>query len=156
MVVTLEAAKYYRVGINSKSAQNFRSDQGVPAKPSAIYFTTKGAGAEVQQKTAKPEVVAMTPKNGATDVDPKTTELRVTFSMPMKNGFSWTGGGPTFPPAPEGKRPYWTEDGKTCVLPVQLQPGAQYRVGLNSQSAKNFQSAFGVPLDPVPYTFKTK
>jgi len=41
------------------------------------------------------------------------------------------------------------------VLPVELKPNSQYRLGLNSQSFKNFQSADGVPLAPVVYTFKT-
>ncbi|HEY6225961.1 MAG TPA: M56 family metallopeptidase [Verrucomicrobiae bacterium] len=154
--VTLEAGKYYRVGINSTSHQNFRSADGIPVKPSAIYFTTKGAADDVQQKTAKPQIVKMVPENRAADVDPKTTELRVTFSVPMKNGFSWTGGGPSFPEAPAGKKPFWTDDQKTCVLPVELKPGSEYRIGLNSPSHKNFQSANGVPLDPVTYTFKTK
>ena len=154
--VTLEAGKYYRVGINSTSHQNFRSADGIPVKPSAIYFTTKGAADDVQQKTAKPQIVKMVPENRAADVDPKTTELRVTFSVPMKNGFSWTGGGPSFPEAPAGKKPFWTDDQKTCVLPVELKPGSEYRLGLNSPSHKNFQSASGVPLDPVTYTFKTK
>ena len=154
--VTLEAGKYYRVGINSTSHQNFRGADGVPVKPSAIYFTTKGAGDDVQQKTAKPQIVKMTPENRATNVDPKTTELRVTFNVPMKNGFSWTGGGPSFPEAPAGKKPFWTDDQKTCVLPVELKSGAEYRIGLNSPSHKNFQTANGVPLDPVTYTFKTK
>jgi beta-lactamase regulating signal transducer with metallopeptidase domain len=154
--VTLQAAKYYRVGINSTSFQNFKSAQGVPVKPSAIYFTTKGASADLQQKTVKPEIVSMSPKNGANDVDPKTKELRVTFNVPMGGGFSWTGGGPSFPPNPDSKKPYWTDGGKTCVLPVELKSGAEYKLGLNSPSHKNFQSAGGVPLDPVSYTFKTK
>jgi beta-lactamase regulating signal transducer with metallopeptidase domain len=154
--VSLEAGKYYRVGINSSSHQNFRSAQGIPVKPSAIYFTTRGASVDVERKTSKPEIVKMIPTNGATDVDPQTTELRVTFNMPMGPGFSWTGGAPGFPTTPEGERPYWTEDKKTCVLPVALKPGSQYRIGLNSQSAKNFQSAAGVPVEPTAYTFKTK
>lgn len=154
--VALEAGKYYRVGINSTSHQNFRSADGVPVKPSAIYFTTKGAADDVQQKTTKPQIVKIVPENRATDVDPKISEIRVTFNIPMKNGFSWTGGGPTFPPAPAGKKPFWTEDQKTCVLPVELNPGSEYRIGLNSPSHKNFQSANGVPLDPMTYTFKTK
>jgi hypothetical protein len=55
-----------------------------------------------------------------------------------------------------GKRPYWTKDGKTCVLPVALQPGWDYRLGLNSPSYKGFQSKGGVPLEPVQYTFSTR
>lgn len=154
--VSLQAAKFYRVGINAPSFQNFKSVQNVPVKPTAIYFTTQGASADLQQKTVKPEIISMIPKNGATDVDPKIKELRVTFNVPMGGGFSWTGGGPSYPPNPDSKKPYWTDGGKTCVLPVELKPGAEYKLGLNSPSHKNFKSAGDVPLEPVSYTFKTK
>ena len=88
------------------------------------------------------------------DVDPTIKELRVTFNVPMAAGFSWTGGGPEFPKT-TGK-PRWTADRKTCVLPVKLQPGSNYRLGLNSPSFKNFQSAAGIPLEPVEYQFTTR
>ena len=99
--------------------------------------------------------MSVTPAIGAQDVSPDLKELRVTFNVPMGEGFSWTGGGPEFPTIPEGKKPFWTEDHKTCVLPVELKPNSQYRLGLNSPSFKNFKSADGVPLAPVVYTFKT-
>jgi beta-lactamase regulating signal transducer with metallopeptidase domain len=153
--VRLEAGKFYRVGINSTSHQNFRSAEGVPANPVTLHFTTTGASAAEKQRLAKPQVASMNPKNGAKNVSPDLTEIRVTFDTPMRNGFSWTGGGPQFPGAP-GKKPYWTEDRRTCVLPVELKPGMEYRVGLNSVSHKNFKSESGVPLDPVVYTFSTK
>lgn len=151
--VKLKMGRYYRVGINSKSHKNFRSATGVPARPSAIYFTTRGASDELVAKTQKPIVLEMNPANGATAVDPQTTELRVTFSVPMGGGFSWTGGGDTYPTVRE--RPHWMEEQRTCVLPVRLKPNHQYRLGLNSPSHKNFQSAAGVPLNPVIYTFRT-
>jgi bla regulator protein BlaR1 len=154
--VQLEAGHFYRVGINSTSYQNFRSANGVPASPSAIYFTTRGASEDLKRKASKPQIVGLNPKNGAQDVDPNLTEIRVTFNVPMGGGCSWTGGGPDFPKGREGKQVYWTEDQKTCVLPVQLEPGKTYRLGLNSPSHKNFQSAGGVPLDPVGYTFRTR
>jgi len=110
----------------------------------------------LKQKVTQPLIVALEPKNGTKDVDPSFKELRVTFSVEMGEGFSWTGGGPEFPTVPEGKRPFWTEDHKTCVLPVELQPGQEYHLGLNSPSHKNFQTAGGVPLEPTPYTFSTK
>jgi bla regulator protein BlaR1 len=154
--VKLQAARFYRVGINSTSYQNFKSAEGVPAKTSAIYFATKGASEEIKRKTSKPQIVAITPINGAKDVDPNLKELRITFNVPMGGGFSWTGGGPEFPTIPEGMKPSWSEDHKTCVLPVQLKPASNYRLGLNSPSHKNFQSAGGVPLDPVAYTFRTR
>lgn len=153
--VKLEPARFYRVGINSKNHKGFRSAAGIPAWPSVVYFTTFGASDELIAKTRKPAIVDMSPANGATNVDPRTTELRVTFDVPMGAGFSWTGGGLDFPPAPESQRPHWSEDELTCVLPVHLEPNHVYRLGLNSISHNNFKSAAGVPLDPVIYTFRT-
>jgi parallel beta-helix repeat protein len=154
--VQLKEGKYYRVGINSTSFENFSSVQGMPAQPSAIYFTTKGADEKLVKQTKIPEIVKMDPPNEASGVDPSIKELRVTFNVPMGGGFSWTGGGPRHPNTPEGKRPYWTKDRKTCVLPVELKPDWHYRLGLNSPSHKNFQSTAGVPLDPpVIYSFTT-
>jgi hypothetical protein len=154
--VKLELGRYYNIGINSVSYQNFKSAEGVPVAPSAIYFTTKGASQELKRRVSKPRIIRLSPLNGAKDVDPGITELRVTFNVPMSAGFSWTGGGPEYPPVPEGKKAYWTDDHLTCVLPVQLQPGTTYRLGLNSPSFKGFQSAGGMPLDPVIYGFTTK
>jgi hypothetical protein len=153
--VKLYAAQYYRVGINAPSFHNFASAEGVPAVPASIYFTTQGASEILKRKTQIPKIVSLEPRNGAKDVSPATTELRVTFNVPMGAGFSWTGGGPEFPPGPAGKKPYWTTDKKTCVLPVELKPSSTYRLGLNSLSFKGFQSAGGVPLEPVVYTFQT-
>jgi RNA polymerase sigma-70 factor (ECF subfamily) len=154
--VKLEAARYYRVGINSTSFHNFRSADGVPANPSALYFTTRGASETLKRKVSKPAIVELTPKNGANDVDPALKEIRVTFTVPMGEGFSWTGGGEHFPSIPDGKKPLWSDDHKTCVLPVELKPGWEYHLGLNSPSHKNFQSSGGIPLESVSYTFKTK
>ena len=153
--VKLQGGRHYRVGINSVSYRNFRSAAGVPALTSAIWFTTSGTSNEPKRDTQVPKIVSMKPPSGSEDVSPDVKELRVTFSVPMGGGFSWTGGGPQFPTSPEGKKPFWTEDHKTCVLPVELKPNSQYRLGLNSPSYKGFQSATGVPLAPVVYTFKT-
>jgi hypothetical protein len=153
--VKLQSGHHYRVGINSPSYRNFRSTAGVPALTSAIWFTTSGTSDVPKPETQAPRIVSMEPPIGAQDVRPDLKELRVTFNVPMGGGFSWTGGGPEFPTIPEGQKPFWTEDHKTCVLPVELKPNSQYRLGLNSQSFKNFRSADGVPLAPVVYTFKT-
>ena len=154
--VKLSQGKYYRAGINAPSFQNFQSAAGVPVEPTAIYFCTKGASQELKHKVTKPEVVSMKPANGAKDVDPKTKTLRVTFNVPMGEGASWTGGGEDYPKTPEGKKMSWTKDHKTCIMPVELKPDWEYRLGLNSPSYKNFTSASGIPLEPVEYTFKTK
>jgi hypothetical protein len=149
--VTLQPGHYYRVGINSMSYHGFCGENGVPVTPSAITFRTSGAS--VGPKT--PKIVSLDPPNGAKDVSSAVTELRVTFDIPMGGGMSWCGGGPGFPASPEGKKAYWTKDGKTCVLPVELKPGREYQLGLNSRSYQNFTSEEGVPLTPVGYTFKT-
>jgi Bacterial Ig-like domain len=102
-----------------------------------------------------PQVVSMDPPNGATNVPPSLREISVTFNVPMADGCSWCGGGPTFPGAQDGRQPRWSADKRTCVLPVALAPGARYELGLNSVSYRNFMSQSGIPLTPVGYTFST-
>ena len=68
---------------------------------------------------------------------PRSTEITVTFDQEMGGGMSWTGGGPEFPPSPEGQKAQW-RDKRTCVLPVKLEAGHFYRVGINSTSYQNF------------------
>jgi bla regulator protein BlaR1 len=154
--VELQAGHFYRVGINAPSFHGFASTQGVAAVPSAIYFTTQGASETLKRRVSKPKIVGLIPRHGAKDVDPNLAELRVSFNVPMAEGFSWVGGGPEFPEIPNGKKPFWTEDHKTCVLPVALKPNSSYHLGLNSVSHQNFRSAGGIPLDPMPYAFSTR
>ena len=153
--VKLQSGHRYRLGVNSPSYRNFRSAAGVAALTSAIWFTTSGTPDTTKPEPMVPIVVSATPAMGAQDVSPDLKDLRVTFNVPMAAGFSWTGGGPEYPTTPAGKKPFWTEAHKTCVLPVELKPDSQYRLGLNSKSYRGFQSAEGVPLAPVVYTFKT-
>ena len=153
--VKLEPGHKYRVGINAPSFKNFKSARRVPVEPTAIYFTTSGQGQSQGQAAQKPRIINMVPPNGASNVNPNLGEITVSFNVPMGGGFSWTGGGPHFPVIPDGQKPRWSPDKKTCVLPVQLKPNWQYRMGLNSVSFKNFQSQAGVPLEPVVYTFST-
>jgi hypothetical protein len=156
--VKLNSAHYYRVGINSKSYQNFANERGVAALPSAIFFTTQGASEQLNARTLVPKVVRYDPDNGAQNVSPAVTELRVTFDAPMGGGCSWCMAGDDdsdFPKGVQGEQVYWTEDKKTCVLPVALQPRMTYRLSLNAPGYINFQSEGGVPLEPVAYSFKT-
>ena len=107
-----------------------------------------------QAPPGTPAIVAIDPPIGATGVSPGLREIKVNSSVPMRGGFSWTGGGPSFPGAPNQKA-YWMPDHQTCVLPVALQHNSSYRLGLNSPSYKNFKSASGVPFSPVVWTFST-
>jgi len=154
--VKLDQGKFYRVGINSKSFQNFRSASGAPSRPSTIYFATEGATPEIIAKATTPQIVKLVPANGATDVDPTTASISVTFNVSMGSGMSWTGGGPAFPTIPVGGKPVWSKDRKTCTLPVKLESDHAYELGLNSPRHNNFQSASGVPIQPVHYQFRTR
>ncbi|HVA45926.1 MAG TPA: M56 family metallopeptidase [Pirellulales bacterium] len=153
--VKLEAGAFYRLGINSSSHQNFRRKGGAAAAAAAIYFSTKGATEEVERRVRVPAIVSLDPPNGSNDVEPTTASLRVTFSVPMGEGMSWTGGGAEFPKIPVGKTASWSDDGLTCTLPVSLEPEHGYQLGLNSVSHNNFQSKWGVPLEAVVYKFQT-
>jgi hypothetical protein len=75
--------------------------------------------------------------------------------MPMSEGMSWTGSGENFPKPVQGKKAYWSDEGRTCILPVELVPCRSYQLGLNSDLHIGFQSRWGVPLDPVEYAFRT-
>jgi len=102
-----------------------------------------------------PQIVATTPAVGAVDVDPAVTEITVTFDRDMGGGMSWTGGGADFPRGPEGQRAFW-RDPRTCVLPVKLEVGHYYRVGINSKSYRNFASKGGAPAAPAAIYFATQ
>jgi hypothetical protein len=112
--------------------------------------------AAVPAKPAGPKIVELVPPNGAKDVDPTIKELRVVFDRPMESGFSWCGGGDHFPTVPEGEQARWSDDRKTCTLPVELKPNWEYHLGINCPSYKSFRSAEGVPLEPVGYSFSTR
>jgi beta-lactamase regulating signal transducer with metallopeptidase domain len=149
--VTLAEGAYYRIGINSKSHQSFQDTFETPALPSVIAFTTKGASKELIAKVATPHVVSTEPKNGAKDVDAGLRELKVTFDLPMGGGMSIIGEMPGVP----GERPTWSKDRRTITLPIKLEPGREYRFGLNSLRHVSFQSEAGVPLEPVAFEFST-
>ncbi len=153
--VKLKKGKYYRLGVNSMSYRNFKDSKGAATPPSAIYFTTKGAAKSLKARLRAPKVVKLEPSNAAQNVAPNTAALRVTFDVPMGEGMSWTGGGPSFPKLPDGKKARWSRDGRTCTLPVTLTPKHDYTLGLNSLSYIGFQSKWGVPLKPVVYKFRT-
>jgi hypothetical protein len=151
--VELEPGKVYRVGINSTSYMNFQSEDGVPVRPSVIAFVTKGGDPALANALAAPKVVSMNPDRGAKGISSALDKLVVTFDKPMGDGFSWTGGGDDYPET-TGK-PTWSDDHKTCTLPVKLKPDWKYQLGLNSPSFINFQSSYGVPLAPIEWKFTT-
>lgn len=152
--VKLQAAKFYRVGINASSHRNFRGVNGVPAEFAVIYFATAGADGDTLAMLKQPKVAGLLPPNGAKEVSPLTGQLVVRFDIPMAPGFSWTKAGGQFPKTTGAAE--WNGDRTSCTLPVELQPGQTYTLGLNHPYANNFQSAAGVPLPPLVWTFTTE
>ena len=107
-------------------------------------------------QTASPVVVKTEPQSGAADVDPNTTEIRVTYSKAMKDGtWTWSTWGQENFPKTTGK-PSYQADGRTCVLPVKLEPNKFYAIWLNSQNFGNFQDDGGRPAVPYLLVFQTK
>ncbi len=73
---------------------------------------------QAAESAPTPNIVSTSPTVGATDIDPGLKEITVTFDQDMGRGYSWTGGGPDYPPTPEGQKAQW-RDKRTCVLPVK-------------------------------------
>jgi len=96
-------------------------------------------------------VISTVPGLGATDVDPALEEIVITFSQPvMKGRYS-------FIIHPDlGEYPEVTGDPffpglQTCILPVKLEPGKTYAIGINSPDHKNFVSLADETLSAEPY-----
>lgn len=124
------------------------------AAATACAFGTATA-AEFSLESAPPVVVKTVPVAGTTDIDPSTAEIRVTFSKTMQDGgWSWTTWGEEQFPETTGEPCYLT-DGRTCVLPVKLEPGKFYATWINSDRFGNFKDADGRPAVPYLLTFST-
>src|SRR5262249_54349241 len=135
-----------------------RNTQGQSAAPYPIRFRTatrKGAGAGLAKAPAgPPRVAAASPDDGAMNVDPVTRELRVTFDQDMdRSGYSFVGGGPTFPGAPDVP-PRWL-DARTIVMPLKLEPNREYQLSINNATFQNFRNTEGQPAESYPIRFRT-
>ncbi len=101
-----------------------------------------------------PEVVRSTPETFATDVSADLTEINVTFNQVMRDGgWSWTGGGDTFPQITGDI--HYDRSKQICTLPVKLEPGKVYWIGINSPSHQNFKSRRGAPAQRYVILFAT-
>ena len=177
--VKLQPGKVYGIGINSPSHQNFRSADGKPAQRYVIVFATRSADGKptplpeklVKESTeinagvhatiadaaggAAPAIVKTIPAAFATDVNPTLDKISVAFNRPMRDGaWSWTGGGDTYPQTTD--RPSYDAARTICSMPVKLEPGKVYWVGINSPSHRNFKSADGVPAKWYIILFATR
>ena len=117
--------------------------------------TIERMAAESAARLALPTVVQSIPRSGAREVDPKLAEIRIVFSKPMLDGtWSWVAAKEAFP---RMRGPsHFLPDGKTCVLPVTLEPGKTYELWANSENSHNFRDADGRPATPYYLRFQTR
>ncbi|HOB73013.1 MAG TPA: HEAT repeat domain-containing protein [Phycisphaerae bacterium] len=180
MPVKLEPGKVYWVGINSPSHKKFQTAAHVPAPWYVILFATadqdgkptpipaemlekartinaaaEKAASDARAATSKAPVVLRTSPRALDGAVPATLkELTVTFDRKMMDkSWSWTGGGETYPKTTG--RPSYDAARTTCKLPVELEPGKVYWVGVNAASHHNFKSAEGVPAPWYVILFAT-
>ncbi len=122
----------------------------------------KGKGPDDASELSIPEdlppvVLSVEPKVGATDVDPDIKEIRVTFSKKMTDkSWSWPTGNKYAAPKVEGGTIHFERDGRTCVMPVKLEAGKTYVVGINSERFHGFKDAQGHAALPYLLVFRTK
>lgn len=104
-----------------------------------------------------PVVVKTVPPCGAKNVDAKKVKvIEVTFSKEMKDK-NWSVvqvSNATFPKI--AGNPSFRPDGKTCVIPVALQPGTSYILWFNQGRFQSFQSTDEIPAQPYLLYFQTK
>jgi hypothetical protein len=166
--VKLEPGMVYCLGINSPSHQNFASIKLIPARRHLILFATKTADGkptplpeDLAQQTRDvnappPVVVRTTPAAFSEDVSPGARELSVAFSREMMDrSWSWTFINRDMFPKTTGK-PSYNASRTTCSLPVELQPGRVYWVGINGQGQRFFQTPMHVCADSYAILFATK
>ena len=119
---------------------------------------TAQAQDDVSVESLPPVVVETVPRAGDTDVDPSIGEVRVTFSKDMMTEDMWSWVIHTkesFPKIAGDVR--YLADGRTCVLPVSLEPGTTYAIWFNSPNYKHntFRDLGNNPAVPYLLVFHT-
>jgi len=146
---------HLKKGNKAKARQAFRELLATYPQEKLIAAKARGQLAKLTPGGgAAPCLVRTTPAAMANDVNPSLDKITVTFDRPMTDkSWSWTGGGETFPKI---QTPSYDKTKTTCTLPVKLQPGKVYWVGINSPSHRNFKSADGTPAPWHVILFATK
>jgi hypothetical protein len=96
-------------------------------------------------------VIATVPELGATDVDPALEEIIVTFSQPIAPGSYSFVAHPDLGETPETEGEPYSPDPQICALPVRLEAGKTYAIGINGPEHRNFRSLSDGTLTAEPY-----
>ena len=123
----------------------------------AVRLNAVADDAKPSVKDFPPVVVKTVPLAGETRVDAaKVKAVRVTFSKKMIDG-NWSFvqiSNDTYPKTTGKIR--FAADGKTCILPVALEPGRTYVLWINSDRYNNFKDLDRHPAVPYLLVFETK
>lgn len=153
---------FLKKGQKDKAAEQFErilkdysSQKSTSEKAKSQLKKLKPAETAASSKAGKPVVIDSFPKTYSNDVSPDVDKLTVTFDQEMiKGNFSWVKWNWRFPETP-GKA-YYDEKGRTCSLPVKLEPGTAYLVRINAKQYSNFMNLKGVRAQPFVLVFATK
>ncbi len=135
---------------------DFGNPQSVEAFVEKVgYFDQPLDSLKIAYEQSRPEVVAIYPfENNSKDVDPGITEIRIEFSRKMDGRFGYFDFGPlgkehALPITGFGGQ---SEDGKSFIYKVELEPNRRYQRELTSV----FRSESGAALRPFLIDFTTK
>lgn len=109
---------------------------------------------QAELTSGSPRVVATVPANGAREVDPDLGAIVVRFDRPMRDK-TWSVMvlEDKFPEVVGGV--FYDVTRTIFTIPVRLEPGVRYELGLNSASKQAFISEAGDPLQPFAIRFET-
>jgi RNA polymerase sigma-70 factor (ECF subfamily) len=112
---------------------------------------------EITVEAAEPVVVKTVPQAGDTAVDPRLKQISVTFSKDMmtEKMWSWVMISKESFPKMTGEVSY-LNDKRTCVAPVELEPGKTYAIWFNSKKFDSFRDTNNIPAIPYLLVFETK
>ncbi len=138
------------------------AEQWASGASASSTYASKGAPAEQVAPTVEnlpPSVVRTVPQAGATNVDPNLDQIEVTFSKDMKTKRMWAWcqiSSDTFPEADESREIHYLDDNRTCVMPVNLEPGKTYVIWINRGRFNSFRDTQNNPSVPYLLVFKTR
>ncbi len=146
----------------------FQTREGGLGVLQIVGFTDDPKGTKIRYKmlqtaASAPHVLHTTPMAFANNVDPALDRITVTFDRPMMDkSWSFTAGDKAFSektgsvfPERAGEISYDAAR-TTCTMPVNLQPGKVYWVGVNSLQHQSFKSADGTPAKTYQILFATR
>ena len=123
----------------------------------AVMSVFQPSLAQSLDKQHGPVVVSTVPTSGDMAVDPAIKEIRVTFSeeMPSDRFLSWDAESDETYPRIAGN-PRFLAGKKTCVLPVELEPGKVYAIWINTSKHKGFRNTNNRHAIPYLLKFRTR